>query len=252
MSIVMNEALEWIFPVWPAPGNVQARTTTRTGGVSSGPYQSFNLADHVGDSAGAVSKNRARLVAELGLEAEPVWLSQVHGVRVIRADDVTDRFADGSFTQSPGVVCAVLTADCLPLLLCDRTGSRVAAVHAGWRGLASGVVEAAVDAMACDGSQLIAWLGPAIGPDAFEVGGEVREAFLDHDDDARLAFTPGREGRWYADMHVLARQRLQRRGVGAVYGGHWCTWTERQRFFSYRRDGRTGRMATLIWLERAG
>ncbi len=224
-------------------------TTTRRGGVSLPPYDSFNLGDHVGDDPAAVTENRRRLSTELALPSAPRWLSQVHGTCSANAVTVKDGCeADASYTDQPGVVCAVLTADCLPLLCCDRKGRRVAAVHAGWRGLLGGVIEQTLAAMGTD-KDLLVWLGPAIGPQAFEVGGEVRDAFLADAPEAGTAFVPVSEGKWRADIYALARQRLRRVGVDAVYGGEHCTFSEPGRFYSYRRDGVTGRMASLIWLE---
>jgi len=240
---------QFILPDWPVPANVRAAVTTRTGGASRAPYDSFNLATHVGDDPAAVRENRVRLRTALTLPAEPLWLKQVHGVAVTDAAHAgTEPEADGAFAAQPGAVCAVLTADCLPVLLCNRAGTKVAALHAGWRGLAGGVIEAGVKAMGVPGSELLVWLGPAIGPASFEVGPEVRTAFVQHDAQAAQAFRAAREGKYLADIYQLARQRLQRLGVAAVYGGGFCTVTERARFFSYRRDGATGRMATLIWL----
>ena len=238
-----------IFPDWPAPANVRAAVTTRTGGASHAPYDSLNLGTHVGDDPAAVRANRAHLRASLALPAEPLWLKQVHGVVVVdAAQGGVEPQADGVFAAQPGAVCVVLTADCLPVLLCNRTGTKVAALHAGWRGLAGGVIEAGVKAMGVPANELLAWLGPAIGPTSFEVGPEVRAAFVQHDAQAALAFRAVRDGKYLADLYQLARQRLQRLGVAAVYGGGFCTVTERARFFSYRRDGVTGRMASLIWL----
>ena len=238
-----------IFPDWPAPANVRAAVTTRIGGASHAPYDSLNLGTHVGDDPAAVRANRARLRASLALPAEPLWLKQVHGVVVVdAAQGGVEPQADGVFAAQPGAVCVVLTADCLPVLLCNRTGTKVAALHAGWRGLAGGVIEAGVKAMGVPANELLAWLGPAIGPASFEVGPEVRAAFVQHDAQAALAFRAAREGKYLADIYQLARRRLQRLGVVAVYGGGFCTVTERARFFSYRRDGVTGRMASLIWL----
>ncbi|MDH5786346.1 MAG: peptidoglycan editing factor PgeF [Chromatiales bacterium] len=238
-----------ITPNWPAPSGVRAFTTTRRGGVSLPPYESLNLGDHVGDDPAAVSENRSRLCLELNLPAEPRWLSQVHGIRCCDASKVDAPIeADAQFTDQTGVVCAVLTADCLPLLLCDAAGTRVAAAHAGWRGLLNGVIESSVQAMG-SGSELMAWLGPAIGPTAFEVGEEVREAFVSHDAAANAAFVPEGEGKWLADIYRLARQRLAACGVNRVYGGELCTYSDPERFYSYRRDGETGRLASLIWLE---
>jgi YfiH family protein len=241
---------DWITPDWPAPAGVHAVCTTRHGGVSQGPYASMNPADHVGDTATAVGANRQRLARVLDLPAAPVWLQQVHGTTVIDATDAPAApQADAAFSCRPDVVCAVLTADCLPLLLCNRAGTVVAAAHAGWRGLAAGVVEQSVAALDVAPVQLLAWLGPAIGPAAYTVGEEVREAFIRHDPRAAAAFAPAPGGGWLADLYRLARQRLAACGIDAVFGGGRCTFTEAQDFFSYRRDGVTGRMATLIWLE---
>jgi YfiH family protein len=242
--------LGWLVPEWPAPRWVRACTTTRLGGVSEGMYESFNLAEHVGDDPKHVGENRRRLRKALGLPADPLWLQQVHGTAVVDAASAKPcNEADGSYALRSGPVCAVLTADCLPLLLCDSGGTRVAAVHAGWRGLLGGVVENAVRALRRPGSQLLAWLGPAIGPRVFEVGDEVRDAFIAKDPASSVAFRPSPTGRWLADIYGLARQRLARLHVDAVYGGHWCTVSDAARFYSYRRDGVTGRMASLIWLD---
>ena len=242
--------LGWIVPDWPAPPRVRACTSTRSGGHSSAPYAGFNLGDHVGDDPAAVAANRRLLAAELELPAQPRWLRQVHGCAVLdAAAEGADCTADAVLARGPGRVCAVLTADCLPLLLCDRAGTRVAAVHAGWRGLAAGVIEAAVERLGRPPSELLAWLGPAIGPDAFEVGPEVRAAFVRSDPAAADAFVPVRPGHWLADIYRLARLRLAALGVGLVSGGDYCTVSDPERFYSFRRDGVTGRMASLIWLE---
>ena len=241
--------MELIRPDWPAPAWVQACCTTRSGGVSGGAFASLNLGDHVGDDPNCVARNRARLRDRLGLPAEPLWLRQVHGCEVAESDVAPSGcVADASVARSPGQVCAVMTADCLPLLLCDGSGQAVAAVHAGWRGLAAGVMERAVGALGVDPGQILAWLGPAIGPDAFEVGGEVRDQFLAVDPGAGQAFRAGAAGRWLADLYTLARRRLEQVGVREVFGGGYCTYSDPGRFFSYRRDGVTGRMAGLIWL----
>lgn len=249
--------MDLLIPDWPAPAHVQARVTTRRGGVSAAPYASFNLGDHVGDTAAAVAANRS--ILQKILPAGPLWLKQVHGSGIVTADQAAGiPEADGSVTRQTGCVCAVLTADCLPVLFCDRSGSVVAAAHAGWRGLADGVLEAAVRAMAVDPGEILAWLGPAIGPQVFEVGEEVRQMFMAHDHEARLAFTPSRlapqsvgsSPKWLADIYRLARQRLARVGVSQVFGGDFCTHTDAARFYSYRRDGATGRMASLIWLDK--
>lgn len=238
---------DWIVPDWPAPACVRALVTTRTGGASAGPYASMNLAAHVGDDPAAVAENRRRLRAHL--PAEPHWLAQVHGSRVVRAEEAAAGIeADAAFTRVTGRVCAVMTADCLPVLLCADDGSAVAVAHAGWRGLAGGVVEATVQAMATPASRLLAWLGPAIGPLSFEVGDEVREAFLAHAPESAAAFAPKADGKWLADLYRLARQRLNALGVSRVFGGGFCTYGEAERFYSYRREKTTGRMASLIWI----
>ena len=237
----------WIEPDWPAPANIRAASTLRGGGHSRGVFDSLNLGAHVGDDPDAVRSNRQRLRQELSVPAEPVWLHQVHGSRVICAHAPGDATGDAAVTDRAGTVCAVMTADCLPILLCNRKGTKVAAVHAGWRGLAGGVVEAAVSALG--DSDLLAWMGPAIGPSAFEVGEDVLQAFTERLGDCGEAFTPGAEGRWHADIYRLARTIMGQMGVKAVYGGEDCTYSDPERFFSYRRDGQTGRMATLIWRE---
>ncbi|MBI4984397.1 MAG: peptidoglycan editing factor PgeF [Rhodocyclales bacterium] len=240
--------LDLIVPEWPAPSHVRALSTTRGGGHSAGRYASFNLAAHVGDDPRAVAANRALLCSRM--PAAPLWLKQVHGTRCIGIDaTAADVEADASFARVPGQACAVMTADCLPLLLCDEAGTVVAAAHAGWRGLAAGVVEATVAAMSVPGARILAWLGPAIGPAAFEVGDEVRAAFVDADAAAAAAFAATADGKWLCDLYALARRRLARLGVGRVYGGGYCTHGDGKRFFSYRRDGATGRMASLIWLD---
>jgi YfiH family protein len=239
-----------IYPDWPAPGTVKAVTTTREGGVSAAPFDAFNLADHVGDRAEAVQHNRDLLRRRLRLPAEPVWLEQVHGCSVAACGSAGPRpMADASYADRAGSVCAVLTADCLPVLFCDRQGTRVAAAHAGWRGLAGGVLESTVEALAVAPGQLLVWLGPAIGPQAFEVGAEVRRAFVEQHAEAGDAFVAQTNGRWLGDLYRLARIRLRALGVNAVYGGEFCTFSDPERFFSYRRDQVTGRMATLIWLD---
>lgn len=234
-------------PEWPAPANVCALQTLRGGGCSPAPWDSFNLGDHVGDEPARVVANRSLLRARL--PAEPAWLRQVHGTTVLDAALASaDNEADASFARVGGVVCAVMTADCLPVLFCDHSGSVVAAAHAGWRGLLAGVLEATIAAMGVAPSHLMAWLGPAIGGQSFEVGEEVRAAFIMRDEAASAAFVPVAGGKWLADLYLLARQRLRNCGVNAVYGGTACTFLEADRYFSYRRDGVTGRMASLIWL----
>lgn len=239
--------LALIEPDWPAPPGIRAASSLRPGGVSGGAYASLNLGNHVGDAPEQVVQNRRKLAEALGLPAEPVWLEQVHSNRVVRADAPDSLTADAAYTCAPGVVCAVMTADCLPVLLCSRDGEAVAAVHAGWKGLADGVIEAAVAAM--DSQALMAWLGPAIGPQAFEVGGEVREHFLRNGAEFAAGFQEVGGGQWLADIYQLARITLGRLGVAEVYGGGWCTYSHPDDFFSYRRDRVTGRMATLVWRE---
>lgn len=275
----------FVLPDWPAAPTVHAACSTRVGGVSDPPFESFNLGSGAGDEPAAVAENRRRLRAALDLPGEPAWLRQVHGNRVVqldegtatparerrlgprsgietsrestvvpaktgtwgRADDRTE--ADAAWTDRPGAVCAVLTADCLPVLLCSRDGTAVAAVHCGWRGLAAGVLTAAIEAMPAAPGDLLAWLGPAIGPDAYEVGPEVREAFLERHEAIAPAFRPSpRWNHFYCDLCAIAHIELHTAGVRAVYGGGFCTYSDRARFFSYRGEGQTGRMATLIWI----
>ena len=236
-----------LVPAWPAPANVRAVQTLRSGGCSPAPWASFNLGDHVGDDPQRVAANRAALRASL--PAEPLWLTQVHGIVAVDAGFSAKTVeADAAFARQPGRVCVVMTADCLPVLFCDRSGSVVAAAHAGWRGLVAGVLEATIGRMGVPADELLAWLGPAIGPQRFEVGDEVRAAFVAHDAAAAGAFVPQQHGKWLADIYRLAGQRLQAAGIGSISGGDWCTVSEASRFFSYRRDGVTGRMASLIWL----
>ncbi len=240
-------AHDWIVPDWPAPARVKACVTTRAGGVSVAPFDSLNLGTHVGDDPVAVKKNRQRLLSQLG--CKPAWLQQVHGIDVVEAAPETLAEADASWTATPGIACTVMTADCLPALFCDRNGTRVAAAHAGWRGLAAGVLEATLDALAVAPEDTLVWLGPAIGPQAFEVGAEVREAFVGQHAQAAQAFGASlNPGRYMADIYELARIRLAARGVAAVYGGGFCTYSD-PRFYSYRRAARTGRFASLIWLD---
>ncbi|MDR1854794.1 MAG: peptidoglycan editing factor PgeF [Azoarcus sp.] len=239
-----------IVPDWPAPSDVRALVTTRLGGVSQPPYDSFNLGQHVGDDPDAVAANRARL--RRYLPSEPRWLEQVHGVD-IATDDAAEQgkpvCADAAVARRAGAVCVVMTADCLPVLFCDEAGTVVAAAHAGWRGLAAGVLEATLARMNVAPARALAWLGPAIGPKAFEVGDEVRATFLADDPGAQNAFVAREQaGKWLADLFSLARRRLQRAGVERIFGGGVCTFSDAKRFFSYRRDGKTGRFASLIWL----
>jgi len=242
--------LEFIFPDWPTPARVRALTTTRAGGVSLGPYTSLNLGDHVDDDPVAVRRNRGLLRESCNLPSEPLWLKQVHGNAVVSALEVAPGVeADGAFTDTAGVVLAVLTADCLPVFLCDRRGSRVALLHAGWRGLSAGVIENGVRALDVPAGGLVAWLGPAIGPESYEVGDEVRDAFVQSDPASVDAFRASSPRRWHADLYALARRRLNALGINAVHGGGWCTFRDRSRFYSFRRDRQTGRMASLLWID---
>jgi YfiH family protein len=270
-----------IYPDWPAPANVKALQTTRLGGISAAPYDTLNLGLHVGDEPVRVNRNRQML--EPLLPSEPVWLEQVHGTVVANADavgcrvrprhggaehsgagvaashllpqsagyasNVSEVQADACIARQRGAVCVIMTADCLPVLLCDEAGTVVGAAHAGWKGLAAGVIEVTVKEMDVEPHKLMAWLGPAIGPHAFEVGAEVRATFLEHDNKADVAFTAhGAEGKYQADIYLLARQRLNALGITRISGGILCTYHQKDKFFSYRRDGVTGRMGTFIWL----
>jgi YfiH family protein len=246
-------APRFLLPDWPAPPRVRAAFSLRGGGASAAPWASLNLGTHVGDDPAAVRENRRRLREALALPAEPRWLEQVHGVAVSRdAAAAVPPVADAFVTDRPGVVAAIMVADCIPVLFCDRDGAVVGAAHAGWRGLGAGVLENTVAALGVDPRRLLAWLGPAIGPARFEVGPEVREAFLRSASGADAAgrFVPSPAGRWLCDLPGLARDRLALLGVGAVTGGGDCTASDAARFFSHRRDApRTGRMAALVWLE---
>lgn len=242
--------LSLISPRWPAPERVRAFSTTRQGGVSEDGYLGLNLGARCGDTPARVDENRRRLRHNAALPSEPVWLTQVHGNKVITLDCPPDQApeADGAVTGSPNLVCAVLTADCLPVLLCDLDGTRVGVAHAGWRGLVAGVIENAVAGLGCKQDRIIAWLGPCIGQSAFEVGPEVRRAMLDFDPGCDAAIRPGRGDRWHIDLHAVARRRLAMIGVERVGESDDCTYSDARRFYSYRRDGVCGRMATLIWL----
>ena len=250
---MMLSSPSFFVPGWPTPKNVGSLVTTRSGGVSQGAFSSLNLGAHVGDDPSAVAANRGRVVASV--QGTPVWLSQVHGIVVFDAARFSDGDqppeADASFSSKAGSVCAVMTADCLPVLFCDLAGSVVAAAHAGWRGLLAGVLDETIAAMGEPGRNLMAYLGPAIGPQAFEVGDEVRSAFVALDEASVAAFKPLQPGKWLADIYLLARQRLAGQEITRIYGGSFCTVSEPDRFFSYRRDGQTGRMASMIWLDRS-
>jgi polyphenol oxidase len=244
----------WFEPEWPAPSGVRVLSTLRGesggGGASQAPYACFNLGDHVGDDALAVAENRRMLRRDAGLPAEPSWLAQVHGVTVADLDEAGPHAAaDAAMTRRSGKVCVILTADCLPIVFATDAGDAVAVAHAGWRGLAAGVIGATVRAMAVQPERLIAWLGPAIGPENFEVGAEVREAFLNGDPRAGDAFKANKRGRYMADLRMLARRQLEDLGVNRICGGGECTYARADRYFSHRRDGVTGRQATLVWRE---
>lgn len=245
MMLSMNDYLR---PDWPAPANIHAWSSTRSGGFSQPPFDSFNLASHVGDDDVAVQRNRQLLSQQLKLPTEPLWLDQMHGIRVVEVSrGVGDCEGDACFSHEASRVCAVMTADCLPVLFCDRQGQTVAAAHAGWRGLLAGVLESTLDAMAREADDVMAWLGPAIGPDNFEVGDEVYQAFIQHSADNAEAFKVSRPGHYLANIYQLGRLRLQQRGINLIFGGDRCTFREQDRFFSFRRDGQTGRMVSLIW-----
>jgi polyphenol oxidase len=282
----VSAGIQLIEPDWPAPNGVRAAFTVRTGGVSVAPYDSLNLGAGIGDSPEAVAENRRRVRAALELPAEPLWLEQVHGIAVVElaeradgdarelradaahspradlaraprpdaaagpgADTASPPRADAVVTRLAGRVCAIRVADCLPVLFAALDGSAVGAAHAGWRGLAGGVLEATVERLGIPSPQLVAWMGPAIGPEHFEVGDDVRAAFMETDADASSAFMKNERGRWQCDLYALARQRLWTLGITRVYGGGWCTFADSDRFFSYRREGRCGRMAALIWMD---
>ncbi|MGC6389764.1 purine nucleoside phosphorylase YfiH [Ewingella sp. S1.OA.A_B6] len=239
-----------ILPQWPQPATVRSCTTTRQGGVSLPPYGELNLGLHVGDDPHAVNANRLSLIDLAGLPAAPHWLEQVHGTDVVRLTKSTPYLptfvADAAYTNQPGVVCAAMTADCLPVLFSNRAGNEVAAAHAGWRGLCAGILEKTVAEFSTKPSDIIAWLGPAIGAQQFEVGGEVREAFISVDSQASAAFQPA-GSKFMANIYHLARLRLISCGVTHIYGGEYCTVTDNTTFYSYRRDIKTGRLASLIW-----
>ena len=242
--------LDYVIPDWPAPRHVRAYTTTRRGGVSKGSFASYNLACHVGDDTESVRANRAQLQRELALPSPPIWLQQVHSNHVI--DATTARpgvIADASYTRLPDIVCAVLTADCLPILVTNQQGTEIAAIHAGWRGLTQQIIQNALTRLQTPREQLLAWLGPAIGPTRYEVGEDVRAAAITQLACATHAFTPIRPGHWSANLYLLATQVLNHHGIKQVYGGEYCTYSDNQRFFSYRRDQHTGRMASLIWID---
>ena len=236
----------WLKADWPAPDFIKAGTTLRQGGVSNKPYDSFNLATHVGDELAAVNQNRAAL----NVPGTPLWLEQIHSTKAVLlpSEEIIPK-ADAAYTSEKNVVCTVMTADCLPLLITDRQGSCIAAIHAGWRGLCDGIIEATINKLPVEPKSLLVWLGPAIGPDVYEVGQEVYDAFIKDDAEAKHAFIDVSDGHWLFDIYQLAKLRLNKMGVSHIYGGEHCTLSEEEQFFSYRRDGVTGRMASLIWIE---
>lgn len=244
----MAEQISFLAADWPAPSHIRAGTTLRHGGASALPYDSLNLGDHVGDSAQAMAANRAAVKTMLALPSDPAWLAQVHGTNVVDAGIQFAVDADASVTTAAQAVCAVLTADCLPVLFCNRAGTCWGAAHAGWRGLVAGILEATIARLPARPDRLLAWLGPAIGPDAFEVGQDVHDAFCRHHPEDAAAFAAcDRPGKYLADIYRLARARIEQAGVTAIYGGGLCTVSAPDRFYSYRRDGATGRMASLVW-----
>lgn len=241
---------QWIEPNWPSPVNVKAFTTCRHRGFGATPYSSLNLATHVGDDPYAVLANRARVAEMIRVPSKPVWLQQIHGTKIVPAVRSSIGVkADASVAFAAKQVCTIMTADCLPVLFTNISGTRVAAAHAGWRGLADGILEKTAKAMAEPSNQIMAWLGPAISQPAYQVGRSVFDAFCLNDPEAELAFTADGRGKWRCDLYALARQRLLRSGVSKIYGGNYCTLYDGDKFFSHRRDGQTGRMASFIWLE---
>ncbi len=241
-----------IYPNWQAPKNIKALTTVRSGGVSLPPFDSFNLGDHVCDDPKAVQQNRSLLVDKFDLPHQPLFLTQTHSTKVIELPFTGSNVeADAVYTQQANQVCLVMTADCLPVLFFNKEGTEVAAAHAGWRGLCDGILEETVAKFECPTSDIIVWLGPAIGPTAFQVGEEIIEQFCAFDSNAKLAFTPDltTSGKFLGNLYQLATQRLNKLGITEISGGGHCTYTEQDKFFSYRRDKKTGRMASLIWIE---
>ncbi len=245
------QKFDCIKPIWPISENVQCLVTTRKGGYSQGKFSSFNLGMHVGDDIKHVNANRVALLEKFHLPTEPVWLNQQHGKQVINLSKIqnSDLQADAAYTTEVGKACVVLTADCLPVLFCDDAGSCVAAAHAGWRGLLHGVLENTLATLPVDTNKLLCWLGPAIGPDRFEVGVEVRDLFVKKNPVHQAAFQYNKSGKFLANLYLLAEQTLSSKGVKGVYGGGYCTYSDTENFFSYRRDGKTGRMGTMIWMK---
>jgi len=245
---------DFITPNWPAPASIHAYSTTRIKGYSQPPFEHFNLSFKPQESATIVKQNRALLKQVLNLPSEPIWLKQPHSNLVIDANSPTTFDADGSYSrlsqnQSVSPVCTIMTADCLPILLCNKAGTEIAALHAGWRSLASGIIETGIKKFTASPNEILAWLGPAITQTYFEVGKDVRNAFMAHNPNADQAFKPSKENKWFADLYQLARQRLTELGINQIYGGNYCTYADKTRFYSYRRDPQTGRQASLIWIE---
>jgi len=248
--------MQFIQPSWPAPAHVKASSTTRFGGVSQGIYSGFNLGLHVQDDAELVGLNRQQLVTAAKLPQMPFWLNQTHSTDIVHLIGQQHQpssipNADASITKLPEQVCIVMTADCLPVLICDKAGTQVAAIHAGWRGLLDGIIEKTVALFNADPNELLIWLGPAISQRAFQVGSEVRTQFMLHDSDAEQAFIADANDKYFADLYLLAKQRLQQQAItpAQIFGGEYCTFQDNQRFYSYRRDGQTGRQASLIYLD---
>lgn len=241
--------LDLITPDWPAPHWVKAYTTTRNGGFSNAPYNSLNLADHVGDNLNDVSKNRKLLQKNLHLRKPIIWLKQIHGNIIISADHPTDCLeADAIYSRTKQTICAIQTADCLPVLVCSSSNYCVAAIHAGWKGLSAGIIETTMDTLALPPNDILVWLGPAISPKAFIVGEKVLQTFVENDSAAISAFEPLGNKQWQANLYKLAQQRLHKLGITAIFGGNYCTFSDKDRFFSFRRDKITGRMLSLIWI----
>jgi len=251
----MQSSSSYITPTWPAPAHVKALTTVRQGGYSLKPFDSFNLALHVNDDPKAVHANREYLKSVAHLPSDPIWLTQVHGIHVIDLKDYCNQEqenfqmhsieADASIAFQKNQVCAVLTADCLPILLCDKKGTRISAIHAGWKGLAAGIIQSTIEKLDCDPKTLLVWLGPSIGPKSFEVREDVFAAFKEYQQEA---FVETDRGTWNADIYQLAREQLRTKGINHIFGGDYCTYLDVQHFYSYRRSNVTGRMASLIWM----
>jgi len=249
--VIEDDARTWLAANWPAPAHIHAGTTTRNGGISTAPYDSFNLACHVGDRDSDVAENRRRLRRMLALPAEPIWLAQQHGTTIIDLSRGSGPDADGSYTDRAETVCAVMTADCMPLLLCDCKGTEIAAVHIGWRGLCAGIIGNAMRCFRSPAKQLLAWIGPGISAGRYPVGADVRTACLASLPDASRWLTPAPGGKWHADLAGMIRVQLENAGVAGIFMSNTCNHDNGADYFSYRRDGRTGRMASLIWMDTA-